>query len=180
MKPRISKKTTRLQLAALITAAFEKEGMSATLVGGAVVSLYTNNQYESYDLDFISSDDQKQITAVMLDLGFKKVGKNFEHPETPLFVEFPSGPIAIGNQVPVQPEGSIKTGKTTITLLSPTQCVMDRLAAWYHWNDTQSLEQAVLVSQSQPIKIAAIKKWSEAEGEIEKFERYLARLKRQK
>jgi hypothetical protein len=171
---KISKKTTRLQLAALITQTLGKENMSAVLVGGAVVSIYTNNKYESYDLDFISPDDHAKIEKVLARLGFKKTGKSFEHPETALFVEFPNGPIAIGKKIPVNPEGKIKSGKTTVTLLSPTQCVMDRLSAWYHWNDTESLEQAVLVSQSQPIKIEEIRKWSAGEGEIEKFERYLA------
>jgi len=177
MSVKISKKTTRLELAAIITAALGKEGMSAVLVGGAVVSIYTDNRYESYDLDFISADDHGKIANVMKHLGFKKVGKNFEHPKTELFVEFPPGPIGIGNEVPVEPKGAIKSGRTTVTLLSPTQCVMDRLAAWYHWNDTQSLEQAVLVAKSQPIKINDIRKWSEGEGETEKFERFLTRLK---
>jgi hypothetical protein len=40
--------------------------MSAVLVGGAVVSIYTNNKYESYDLDFISPDDHVKIEVVSL------------------------------------------------------------------------------------------------------------------
>ncbi len=42
-------------------------------------------------------------------------------------------------------EGKIKSGKFTLKLPSPTQCVMDRLAAFYHWRGRQSLQQAVLI-----------------------------------
>lgn len=38
----------------------------------------------------------------------------------------------------------MKVGKTTVTMFSPTQCVMDRLADWFHWNDRRSLIHAVL------------------------------------
>jgi hypothetical protein len=99
---RVSPKTTRLELAALITRALNKDGLTAVLVGGAVVSIYTDNKYESYDLDFISPDDHSKIATTMKALGFRQVGKNFEHPDTDLFVEFPAGPIAIGKEVPVK------------------------------------------------------------------------------
>ena len=38
----------------------------------------------------------------------------------------------------------LKKRNKILKLLSPTDCVKDRLAAYYHWNDRQSLEQAIL------------------------------------
>jgi hypothetical protein len=39
------------------------------LTGGAVVSIYTNNEYESGDLDFISPESTKRIAEVIAQLG---------------------------------------------------------------------------------------------------------------
>jgi len=35
--------------------------------------------------------------------------------------------------------------KLNLCLLTPTDCVKDRLAAYFFWNDLQSLGQAVMV-----------------------------------
>lgn len=173
---KIDLRTTREKLAAIIVAALEKNGLSAVLVGGAVVSIYTNNKYESFDLDFISPDDPAKIDAVMLALGFKRSGKDFRHPKTKLFVEFPGRTLSIGETHNVKAEGRLKVGGTTIVLYSPTQCVMDRLAAYFHWNDTESLEQAVLVANDQKIDLKEIEKWARNEGEPDKFERFRRRV----
>lgn len=174
---KINKKTTRLELAAIVTAALEKKDISAVLVGGAVVSIYTENAYESKDLDFISPAEHKNISQVMLTLGFKREGRNFLHDQTTLTVEFPTGPIGIGDRVPVKPEGKIKVGTTTVIMLSPTQSVMDRLAWFYFNNDRQCLDQAVMIAKKQPVKLMEVKKWSAEEKMNEKFEIFLATLK---
>ena len=72
---KINKKTSRLELAAIVTEALEKNDIKAVLVGGAVVSIYTDNEYESKDLDFISPADHKKITKIMHSLGFSAEGK---------------------------------------------------------------------------------------------------------
>ena len=53
---------------------------------------------------------------------------------------------------------------------------MDRLAAYYHFDDAQGLEQAVLVAASHPINLDKIAEWSKAEGHREKHERFRERL----
>jgi hypothetical protein len=62
-----------------------------------------------------------------------------------------------------------KTVAGTLRLLSPTDCVKDRLAASFHWNDRQSLEQAILVAQAQQIDLEDVRRWSSAEGNDTKF-----------
>lgn len=54
---------------------------------------------------------------------------------------------------------------------------MDRLAWFYFSNDRQSLEQALLVCRSQNVNFDKVKKWSEDEGELEKYEIFLLRLR---
>jgi hypothetical protein len=95
-----------------------------------------------------------------------------------LYVEFPTGPVGIGSQVPVKPEGEFTVKNTTVMMYSPTQCVMDRLAAWFHWKDRRSLIHALWVCEKHPVKIEKIKRWAAKEGESEKFGQFLEELKK--
>lgn len=53
--------------------------------------------------------------------------------------------------------------------MTPTDCVKDRLAGFYYWNDNRSLEQAILVSLKNKIDLKNVKKWSINEKELEKY-----------
>jgi hypothetical protein len=180
---RITASTTIEELAAIVSTTLEAAGISAVLSGGAVVSIYTNNEYESSDLDFISHESTGRIAEAIAALGFKREGRMFFHPRTPLFVEFPAGPLAIGDQLIRATEvAEKKTPAGTIRLLTPTQSVMDRLAAYFHWNDLQSLDQAVMVASSQKISLNKLETWARREGasdKLAKFKQQLAARKRQ-
>lgn len=175
---KISKKTSRKEFAAIVVHQLEKHGLSCTLVGGACVSIYTNEKHASRDLDFISPHAHKDIEMALAEIGFKKQNRYFKHDDSELYVEFPSGPVAIGNQIPTKPEGKLKVRNTTISLYSPTQCVMDRLAAFFHWNDRRSLIHALWVCEKQPVNISKIKKWAEKEHSKEKLEEFLEQYKK--
>jgi hypothetical protein len=174
---KITAKTSLEELAGIVSEHLAKKGLQATLVGGAVVSIYSHNEYQSKDLDFISPNDHRDLVKAMAEIGFERQGKNFFHPECPFSVEFPTGPVAIGNEIPVKPEGEIKTKSGKVTILSPTQCVMDRLAWFYHYNDRQCLDQALAVARKHKLNIDKIKRWTEGEGATEKFELFLSKLK---
>ena len=60
-----------------------------------------------------------------------------------------------------------ETGK--LLLLSPTDCIKDRLAAYYYWDDKQCLEQAIMVAEENKIDIDEIQRWSEEEGKELEF-----------
>lgn len=172
----ISKKTTLKDLAFIVSSQLEKFGLSAILVGGAVVSIYTENEYQSYDLDFCSLDSTEKITEALVEIGFKKKGKHYTHSKSDFFVEFPGAAVVLGNEHQKEYAKMEKDGKI-LRLLSPTQSIKDRLAAYYHWKDRQSLDQALMISKNQKFSMAAVKKWSIAEGEIEKFEIFVKRFK---
>jgi hypothetical protein len=55
-------------------------------------------------------------------------------------------------------------------LLSPTDCVKDRLAAYYHWNDRQCLEQALLVAAMRTVYLKEIERWSAVENKPAEFQ----------
>lgn len=63
-------------------------------------------------------------------------------------------------------------------LLSPTDCVKDRLAAYYHWSDQQALAQAQLVAENNKIDIKEIRRWSKEEDKLAVFESIKKQLTR--
>ena len=120
-------------------------------MGGACVSIYTKNKYQSFDLDFVTHAAIKEVTPLLAELGFQRESsRHFIRPECPFFIEFVAPPAAVGNE-PLKGEKKLKTKLGTLVLMTPTDSVKDRLAAYYHWNDQQALEQALMVAESQKI-----------------------------
>jgi hypothetical protein len=105
----------------------------------------------------------------MATLGFQEKGRYFEHPETEYLVEFPPGPLSVGDE-PVKQIDEIELATGTLRVISPTDCVKDRLCAYFFWGDNQGLAQAVLVAQTQDIDIQEIERWSIAVGKEEQFD----------
>jgi hypothetical protein len=165
------------ELAALISEKLRVEGVASILVGGACVSIYTKNKYLSFDLDFVTHAAIKEVTPLLSELGFQRESsRHFIHPDCPFFIEFVAPPAAVGNE-PLKGEKKLKTKFGTVVLLTPTDSVKDRLAAYYYWNDHQALEQAIMVAQSQKIDFHEVKRWSEKEGHNEKHRKFLKRLR---
>lgn len=165
------------ELAAYIAEHLRSKGVETVLVGGACISIYSANEYSSFDLDFIitGSSTRKKVRAALTEINFTEENRYFTHPQTPFFVEFPSGPLAIGDEPPSEINSlSFSTGN--LRLLSPTDCVKDRLAAFYHWKDQQSLEQAILIARDHNIDIEEVRRWSVNEGFAEVFEKNVSRL----
>jgi hypothetical protein len=175
MKP-ISK-MTQAEFGAFIQSQLRKKGIEVILAGGAAVAMYSNNKYVSKDLDLINiyGVNRRKIREVMIEVGFLEEGRYFRHPDSQFFIEFPPGPLVIGEE-PVKQIIEKKLSTGTLKVISPTDCVKDRLAAYYHWGDQQSLLQAVLVAQQHKINVDEIRRWSLAEGKLKEFERIEGRL----
>ena len=165
-------------LAALVADECRKSGIEIVLSGGACVSIYTKNKYESFDLDFVlqSQADRKRIGPVLEALGFRKEGRHYRHPKTPYIVEFLSPPLSVGEE-PVREIRDLRRGSRTLKLLSATDCVKDRLAAFYHWDDKPSLAQAVLVCRDAQVDLHEVRRWSIHEGMKDKFQDFQKALR---
>lgn len=174
----ITRRSTVLDLAAQVSQALADTGITAVLTGGGAVSIYTDNRYRSYDIDFVTAASRRELGAVMATLGFRPGGgRHFEHPATPLVVEFVAWPVTVGDEV-VHRWARMHTPVGTLQILTPTQCVKDRLAAFYHWRDVQALEQALLVARDHRVSMATIERWSRSEGHAEEFAEFRRRRRR--
>jgi hypothetical protein len=167
--------------AILISDYLRRNGIETLLSGGACVSIYTKNKYMSYDLDLVltASNDYRDAKKAMEAIGFAQKKRYFVHNDSKFFIDFLSPPASIGEE-PVKDVAQITKGKRTLRLLSVTDCVKDRLTAFYHWEDRQALEQAALVASDHPVDLEEVKRWSKAEGMIEKYGRFLGRLQHAK
>ena len=165
------------ELAAYVCDTLAGAGIRVTLTGGACVAIWSGGAYESRDLDFIEEGfvSRRDTRRVLKAAGFTERNRYFSHPDSESLIEFPSGPLAVGNE-PVRHVAERRLSTGVLRLLSPTDCVKDRLAAWFHWEDRQALGQAVLVAEAQPVDRAELRRWARAEGESQAFEVYLRRL----
>ena len=162
-------------LAALVNTKFAEHNMKTVLVGGACVAIYSNNRYLSYDLDFVTFENRGKIKKALCELGFELKGKYFARPDCPYFIEFVSPPVAVGDQL-VHQFKTLLTEFGQVELLTPTDCVKDRLLGYFYWNDRQSLEQAILVARAHPIEIEELERWAIVEGKQEVFKAVQSRL----
>ena len=163
------------ELACLIHETLRKSGINAVLVGGACVSIYSCNRYQSSDLDFATYEELKSIERVLNKLGFKRKGRQFSHDQCPYLIDFVNPPITVGHES-VHQFNTLQTSVGSLQLLSPTDCVKDRLAAFFYWNDSQSLEQALMVAEDHVIDLKDLKRWAKVEGFAKKLLEFLRRL----
>lgn len=126
------------------------------------------------DLDFVNAmfTKRNRIKTVMESLGFHEKNRYFRHPDTALLVEFPPGPLGVGEE-PVKQIDQLKTATGILRLISPTDCVKDRLSWYYHDADTECLRQAILVTKHNAIDLKEIERWSGVEGKAGLFKKIL-------
>ena len=58
--------------------------------------------------------------------------------------------ITVGDE-PVNEIIELTYATGTLTLISSTEYIKDRLAGYFHWHDRQSLEQAIIMVENEEI-----------------------------
>jgi hypothetical protein len=146
-------------------------------VGGGCATIHSEGAYQSEDLDWIvqSSPSQEQLDRAMASVGFKREGDRYVHLRTDFFVEFPRGPLSIGNDLNILPV-MVRVGRQSVMALSATDSCRDRLAAFYHWSDRQTLDTAVAIALRNRVDLKKIREWSVRELAVERFEEFAKEL----
>lgn len=172
--------TTSLRGVALaVGQALDEHGIRAVLTGGACASVHAAGSYLSDDLDFVLGGRiaVADLDRAMASLDFVRKANRYFHPRTRFWVEFPRGPLAVGADLDVELiEWKGRGGRAVA--LSATDSCRDRLAAYYHWNDRQSLEVAVAIAARNDVDLERVRSWSEGEGHAVRFEEFRRELAR--
>jgi hypothetical protein len=176
---KLTSTSTLPEVAVAVGAQLRRHGITAVLTGGACVSVYTDGSYVSKDADFVIQGRVQQVDldSALGELGFTRKGDRYVHPDVEFYLEFPPGPLAIGADLAIRPT-EVSMADDVALALSPTDSCRDRLAAFYHWRDRQSLQLAVAVARHQTVDLEVVRKWSRAEGSLEDFEEFLTELRR--
>lgn len=164
-----------------VGSALADHGIRAVLTGGACASIHSDGSYVSADLDFVIQGrvTPTELDAAMASVGFRRHTNRYVHAASSFWVEFPRGPLAVGADLDVKPEPLERNG-VEILVLSPSDSCRDRLAAFYHWNDRQSLEVALRIASRNRIDLQQIRRWSEGEGHAKRFEEFASALARRR
>ena len=114
----IDEKSTVSAVALQVGATLLRRGIRAVLTGGACVSLYTRGAYHSKDVDFVLpvSVRRGELDEAMAEAGFQREGDRYEHPRTALYVEFPPGPLAVGEDVSIRAVEVRRSGRRVLAL----------------------------------------------------------------
>lgn len=164
----------------LVATHLSRNGIETVLVGGAVASIYSGGLYLSGDIDLViqtqyhrEGDRLYRITfdmafEILEEIGFsrkfKGAARHSMHPNYPdVLVEFVSGPLGIGEDISIKPEAVIENG-TTIYILSPTDCVKDRICSHAYFKSTAAIEQAAEIVKLRNVNLLEIMKWCKKEG----------------
>ncbi|MBN2581537.1 MAG: hypothetical protein JXL80_00605 [Planctomycetes bacterium] len=158
------------ELGAFVASHLRSRGIDTVLSGGACVMIYAEGKYVSRDLDLVLTGDiaRRRLTDCLAEIGFTGKGRTLGHEKCAYLLDFRNPPLAVGKEPPKQVDAmTYPTGK--LKLLSPTDCVKDRLANYYYFNDRQALEQARAVAQERKVDLGELKRWSEEEGMLDRY-----------
>jgi hypothetical protein len=160
-----------------ICTALADVGTTVVLSGGSAATYYAPQAYQSRDADFVITMHSNIAAsgAAMKDLGYVELGGTYTHAKNRFTVEFPPGPLAIGGDLITIWE-TFHRGNEHLNILTRTDCVLDRLAAYYFYGDLSALVAAVAVASSGEVDYERLHDWSEREGELLRFADFCARI----
>lgn len=138
------KTTSITELAAIVAEHLQRRNIEVVLVGGLAVEIYTENRYLTQDIDLVNTNYQssKLLNNAMAELGFFKQGRVYVNATTEIVVEFPAAPLSVGDEIIIG-ISHIQVADKNLPILTVTDVIKDRLSAYLHWQDRQSLIQAV-------------------------------------
>lgn len=157
--------TSTDETASIVCNTLKDNGIDVVLSGGSCMEIYTSSNFSSYDLDFIASPAVKidDIKNIMISMGFEEEGRYFKHPDNKYYVEFPTGPLNLGNEFP-SAYNEIKTYVGKLILLTATDCIKDRLCAYIYHDGIECYSQAIAVAHLNDIDKDNLSLWAKKES----------------
>ena len=160
---RVGPRSSLATVAVAVGDASGRHDIQAVLTGGACASLYTRGSYQSRDMDFIVAGavTQPSLDRAMASRGFHRSGDATLRAGV-VRRRVSSRPAATVIDYQIEPVTRSTTAGRAL-VLSATDSCRDRLAAFYHWNDRQSLDVAVSIARRNRIDLARVQRWSARE-----------------
>src|SRR5690625_2823541 len=171
---RDNKYETMIKTASIITKMLEKHNIKPIIVGGLSVEIYTQDDYSTRNIDFVS-DGFSIIEELLLSLDFLKDGRHFYRKDIEIAIEIPDNFLEgdMNKVVKVNTEDGLY-----VYLISLEDIIIDRLRATIHW---KSEEDAIwgfklLVNNFDSVDTLYIESRLEVEQEKEEFKNWLEQI----
>ena len=157
--------TSITELAAEVAEHLQNHGIEVVLVGGLAVEIYTENLYLTKDIDMVNTNYSapKAIHSAMAEIGFYKQGRVYVNDTTDITVEFPPGPLSVGDQL-IKNTTHTQVANKRVPILTVEDVIKDRLAAYIHWQDRQSLIQATAILLKHQLTPDGFESFCQQEG----------------
>jgi len=125
--------TPLTEVAIIAGDAMRRSGFQAVLTGGACAAVHCKGRYTSRDVDYVlpRGTKRKAVESALAPLGYRWDTDCFVHVDSRFFIEFPTGPLSIGEDLVVRPE-LIRINTAETWALTATDSCRDRLTAYYH------------------------------------------------
>jgi len=168
---------TMTKSAAIITKLLESFDIVPIVVGGLSVEIYTNKDYSTRDIDFVTSNIKKS-QEILQELGFQKEGRILSHNKLQILIEFPDDQLA-GSYDKVS---RILIDKNLyINVISYEDIIMDRLRAKLHWTDIESKRWGMYIlaeffDELDIEYMSTVGKGAETPSEVEELKIWLKEL----
>lgn len=132
-----------VEVAAAAAVHLRTHGREVVIVGDSAITLHVPNVYTLMDVDFAvtSGIDRRRVRLALTELGFRPHGRVFVHPDTGYSLDFVAdGPYI--DQQPVYDFAEVSTPNGNVRVLHLEDAIADRIAAFLHWSDSESLDVA--------------------------------------
>ncbi len=161
----------------MVCTALHRAEFLAVLTGGSAATYYAPEAYQSGDLDFVITVRGTGGEAALASLGFIRKADFYRHPRSHFLLEFPPGPLAVGDDL-IKTWSTVRRGKEVLHVLSATASCGDRLASFLFWNDFSGLEQAIAVhnARAKEVDLKSIENWCRNEGHRQKYALFASRI----
>lgn len=166
---------TMIHTASIITKLLEEHNIKPIIVGGLSVEIYTQQDYTTRDIDFVS-DGYAFIQEILLSLRFKKENRHFYRSDIEIAIEIPDNYL----------EGSLKKvikvdieDGNYVYLISIEDIILDRIRAGVHWRseDDQMWALKLLASNYESVDTDYLKNNTQSPEETELLQEWLEELK---
>lgn len=174
----ITASSTLPDVAFAVCTALDRPGITAVLTGGSAATFYAPDAYQSRDLDFVVTVWAAGGEVALAGAGFRREADYYVHPSSPYPIDFPKGPLMIGDDH-VRRWLTVRRDDQVLHVLTPTDWCRDRLAALLVWNDFSGLEQALAVCNARDdVDLEVVRDWCRRMREPRKWDLFASRLGR--
>ncbi|HME82635.1 MAG TPA: hypothetical protein VKF82_11275 [Candidatus Eremiobacteraceae bacterium] len=149
------KDASLIEIAALASKELEAAGIKAAVVGGSAVTAYVPDVYTSHDIDFaaINGASRREFGDAVAKIGFRASGRDFVHPEVAYSLDLVADTPFV-DQRAIKDFTTLPTRFGTVRVLHFEDAIADRIAAFLHWADSQSLEVAERAVQAHARRVS--------------------------